>query len=221
MKSNLGLRCAGAFGWIGVLALSIAPVIAFADETKPAGADEKDAKQKVKEAEERLRQERRQLHDALRDGGSAEHIKQLDKEVAEASGALAQAKLRARELERARLIKNGYVIPPDKLRGEWHKHALRVAKLRRIRELAVAVSDGESVARVDALAAKENRRHELWIDKRRAEEGGAPPAPIVPAAPTAVAAASPPAGPPAPVSSAMVVAVAGPASVMGQDGGAP
>jgi hypothetical protein len=174
MKSILGMR-ARAFACIGILASALAPIIASAEEAKPVGADAGDPKQRVKEAEEHLRHERKELHEALRDGGSAEHIKELDKEVAAASGALAEAKLHAKEMERAHLVKKGYVIAPVKLRGEWRKHAQRIAKLRRIRELAAAADDSATAVRADSLIAKENERHEHWIDKRRGEPS-APPA---------------------------------------------
>ncbi len=48
------------------------------------------------------------------------------------------------------------------IRFELRTHARRVARLRRIRALAAAKDDTETVERVDKLLARENARHENW-----------------------------------------------------------
>lgn len=79
----------------------------------------------------------------------------------------------SRDAERAWLARHGR-IPLDKLKPEETHHAQRVAKLTRIRELAVAAKDDAAVQRVDALLAKEQTRHEHWAQKHA--QGGAGPA---------------------------------------------
>ncbi len=61
-------------------------------------------------------------------------------------------------------------------RDEFQKHASRLAKLRRAKDLATAEERTELVARIDELITKENARHEKWMTKHTATaaRGGTP-----------------------------------------------
>jgi hypothetical protein len=55
---------------------------------------------------------------------------------------------------------------------EFKKHARRVAHLQRARDVAQAAGKDDLVARIDALVAKEQARHERWLQHHRAPQGG-------------------------------------------------
>ncbi len=98
---------------------------------------------------------------------------------------------RARVL-RGRLKSRGI---PNQLRVELQTHARRLAQCERLRELAA--KDTKMVARIDAMLAKENERHErrmtrLIDDANQAPEGAAAPAdPAAAPAPAEAPAAAP------------------------------
>jgi hypothetical protein len=54
---------------------------------------------------------------------------------------------------------------PAALKQELERHARRVARLTRIKSIAKAENDDDSVTRADKLLAKENDRHDKWIAK--------------------------------------------------------
>jgi hypothetical protein len=97
------------------------------------------------------------------------------------------AKLRkdARDAEKKWLAANNYSIPRAKLKVESSRHASRLARLQRIRTLAVAANDQAAVGRVDALLSKEKGRHEQWAKKNG--QKAAPGASASGTAPTVVA----------------------------------
>jgi len=55
-------------------------------------------------------------------------------------------------------------------RAEFIKHARRIAMLERARELAQAGERDDLVARIDKLLAKEQTRHEAWVEHHKAEK---------------------------------------------------
>jgi hypothetical protein len=55
-------------------------------------------------------------------------------------------------------------------RDEFKKHARRVAKLERSKEVAEAEGRSDLAERIDKLIAKENARHEKWLEKHGTQE---------------------------------------------------
>lgn len=52
---------------------------------------------------------------------------------------------------------------PEPVRAELDAHARRMARLYRLKELAVAKEDEGAIEQVEALVRRENARHERWI----------------------------------------------------------
>jgi len=67
---------------------------------------------------------------------------------------------------------------PEPVRAELELHARRMARLYRLKELAVGKEDEAAIDRVEALVRRENARHERWIgDQTGSGERGRAPAP--------------------------------------------
>jgi hypothetical protein len=120
------------------------------------------------------------VKDAVKDGGPASDAGKRD---------LAKLRREARDAEKKWLAANNYSIPRAKLKVESSRHASRIAKLQRIRTLAVAANDQATAQRVDALLSREKGRHEQWAKKNgqkaapgASASGKAPPAVAPPAA---------------------------------------
>ncbi|MFZ5895682.1 MAG: hypothetical protein ACOY0T_31785 [Myxococcota bacterium] len=60
---------------------------------------------------------------------------------------------------------------PSGLGEEMRRHARRVARIQRAREVAEQAKDADAVARADKLLEKENQRHERWIGKHATPPG--------------------------------------------------
>lgn len=56
---------------------------------------------------------------------------------------------------------------------EYEKHARRMARLERARDVAAAEERTELVTRIDELIAKEKARHEKWLAQHRSAKDGA------------------------------------------------
>ncbi len=102
-----------------------------------------------------------------KDKGAA--AKKDAQEILDARKDLAKARREARAAAKAdvlaRLRKADKPMPPAALRQEMTRHAQRLARLARMRELAEGAKDTASVERIDSLIAKENDRHDRWMDK--------------------------------------------------------
>ncbi len=61
------------------------------------------------------------------------------------------------------------------MREEVKRNAQRLARLERIKDLAEDAKDTDAIARADKLIAKENTRHDRWMDKydARTDKAGA------------------------------------------------
>ena len=102
-----------------------------------------------------------------------------------ARGDVAHARAEARRGEKERLHAHmrkhaghaGHEMPIPALREELRRHARRLARLARVRELADAAKDADTVTRADKLIEREQERHERWMGKR----AGAAEAPAAPA----------------------------------------
>jgi len=101
-------------------------------------------------------------------GETVRHMKGMVHQIArDAVGATGENVLRkqARRSAFRRLagrVEQPRDVPPS-VREELRRHAQRIARLRRIRFIATEQNDRESVARVDALVARENARHEKQL----------------------------------------------------------
>lgn len=59
------------------------------------------------------------------------------------------------------------------MKEELERHARRLARLRRVRDVAEDESDTATLERVDKLIAKENARHDRWLGNYDAKAGDA------------------------------------------------
>lgn len=77
--------------------------------------------------------------------------------------------------------------PPDEaVKQELRRHAERLARLERIKEVAQTEKDTATVEKATSLIAKENERHDKWMNKHVTTAAAAPgtPATATPAADT-------------------------------------
>ena len=88
-------------------------------------------------------------------------------EITEARKDLPKARKKTREESRDDLRRRYANTKDDKgrkrLRSALSTHAQRMARLSRLREVAVKRGDTGNVTRVDTLMTKENQRHERWL----------------------------------------------------------
>jgi hypothetical protein len=60
----------------------------------------------------------------------------------------------------------------EAMKQELRRHAERLAKLERIKAVATTEKDTANTEKATSLIAKENARHEKWLDKYAANPGG-------------------------------------------------
>ncbi len=162
-----------------------------ADEAKAA---RREARDEAKEERDKVREERREkrdevvakrraLVDAYVAGATPEEIQKASDELIAARKDLQKARKETRAAAAARLnaalAEAGVNVSQAALTAELRIHSMRVAKLARIRELAIAANDTALQQRVDQLAAKEDARHKRRMAKlmggeTAGAEGGAP-----------------------------------------------
>jgi hypothetical protein len=80
---------------------------------------------------------------------------------------------RAREAKRQALKENPNAGRDPATIAEYRKHAERMAKLERAKDLAAADGDTAMVQRIDAIIAKEQQRHAAWVAKNLPSAQGA------------------------------------------------
>lgn len=105
---------------------------------------------------------------------------------ARADVARARAESRRGEKERIKARMRGHAghaMPVAALREEMRRHARRMARLSRVREVADSLRnpDADTIARADKLIDREQERHERWMGKH-VGAGEAAAAPAAPAA---------------------------------------
>jgi len=106
--------------------------------------------------------------------------------IVSARGDVARARAEARRGEKERVNAHmrrhaghaGHEMPMPALREELRRHARRLARLARVRELADTAKDADTVTRADKLIDREQERHARWMGKH----AGAGEAPTAPAA---------------------------------------
>jgi uncharacterized protein YnzC (UPF0291/DUF896 family) len=89
----------------------------------------------------------------------------VDKKAAEKAES---RKARSREAKRQALKDAPNVGKDAAATAEYKKHAERLAKLERAKELATADENNDVVQRVDSLIAQEKQRHQNWLTKNQA-----------------------------------------------------
>jgi hypothetical protein len=100
-----------------------------------------------------------------------------------------RASRKAKQLEDEKTkLKTQLKGPMDEAtKQQLRHHAERVAKLERIKSLAETAKDTDGVERATKLLAKENARHDKWMEKHASMPAGTPAAvpgtPAVPAVP--------------------------------------
>jgi hypothetical protein len=77
-------------------------------------------------------------------------------------------KNRARDAKRQALKEHPNLGKDANATAEYQKHAERLAKLERAKEVAVADQRTDVVTKIDALIAQENQRHQAWLAKNPA-----------------------------------------------------
>jgi len=113
----------------------------------------------------------------------------MARKLIRARGNLTAARSAARSQRRERLraqLKNPDIkVSVAALRQELRQNARRMARLARVRELAEAADDKETLERVDKLIQHELARHGRWMGKHKLEvevpaEAAVPPPPAAP-----------------------------------------
>jgi seryl-tRNA synthetase len=137
-------------------------------KTEKVGQSEKQAKSEANEQSEKGKQREVQTQERTRDrkrgreeptAEQKEQQKQKQKQIQEKA---AQAKEKGQEAEKLKAggkeHQQQLKALDEQLAHEQGKHADRVARLERMRELAAAEGDTKTVARIDKLAEKEQQR---------------------------------------------------------------
>lgn len=122
---------------------------------------------------------------------------EVAREIVAARGDVARARAEARRGKKDHLMARmrahaGHVMPMAALREELRRHARRMARLARVREVADGAKDGDSVARADKLIEREQGRHDRWMGKMgmgETQPATVTPAPAVAPAPSVAPAA--------------------------------
>ncbi|HEY5961061.1 MAG TPA: hypothetical protein VIV60_31105 [Polyangiaceae bacterium] len=78
-----------------------------------------------------------------------------------------QRKDRSRDAKRRALNEFPHLDKDASALAEYQKHADRLAKLERAKDLASADQRAELLQKIDALIAKENERHQSWLSKHK------------------------------------------------------
>jgi hypothetical protein len=105
--------------------------------------------------------EKKELEQAEKSQTRHDEIDKKQKEKAESR------KARSREAKRQALKDAPKLGKDAAVTAEYRKHAERLAKLERAKELATADENSDVVQRIDALIAKENSRHQDWMSKHQ------------------------------------------------------
>jgi hypothetical protein len=161
-----------------LLALGLVVAMPAAAQPKkdvPPGKEVRDEKHERNEARKDLKEEQKDLRDAVRAGADSGALAEARKDVAAAREQLraAEAKARLTRGERRRAHgeehrkKWGKLLDDGEGQREMRVHAERMAKMRRIEDVAKAEGKGEIEKRVKELIEKEDARHE----KRMTELG--------------------------------------------------
>jgi hypothetical protein len=158
------------------------PAAAQAPSAKPAVKEAvKEKKEAVKEKAENVREKAENIREKREDGREKreearekrEDGKEAHEEVGEKGGD--RAERRKHRIEQLRKMWGDSLSVPA-VREEIKMHARRMARLRRMKELAVEAKKTKVVERIDSLITKEEDRHKKHMETLKsqpAEPGGA------------------------------------------------
>jgi hypothetical protein len=76
---------------------------------------------------------------------------------------------RSRDAKRQALKEYPGLQTDAQAKAEYQKHAERLAKLERAKELATASQNNDQLAKIEKLTAQENQRHQTWITNHPAQ----------------------------------------------------
>jgi hypothetical protein len=158
-------------------ALLLATTVSAAEPSNPVAkaATDKDNKGADKKAEKALDKATDKAADKAADGKGGDKAK-VDRSEERAARKLAQHNAQKEKLR-------GMLKAPmdSAMKQELRRHAERVAKIERVKQVATDAKDNDSVERATKLLAKENARHDKWMEKIAvvAPTPGTPAAPAV------------------------------------------
>ncbi|MBW2455600.1 MAG: hypothetical protein JRI68_13865 [Deltaproteobacteria bacterium] len=165
----LALAMAGLFG-----ISSLAPAVS----AQPKGPKERQEKRKEKRKEKREeRKERREdRHENRKERRDDRKEARKDRREGRQDRRKAR-RMRRRAARKAFLAKWGHIHKRPAVKAELRLHAWRMARLDRLRSLAVEESKDDVVKRIDELKAKEQARHDKRMGnlKKAAPAGSAAP----------------------------------------------
>lgn len=141
----------------------------------------------VKDAKEKVKEERKEAKDAKKSGDPAA-IASAKKELTQAEQDLKAAKKKKHleQLAEAR-AKWGDTLKKPGVKEEMKLYAKRLSRLRRMAKLATAAKKDAVVKRANTLIEKEKARHEKKMEELKAQTTPAGSASAAPSAPAAAA----------------------------------
>ena len=83
------------------------------------------------------------------------------------SDRLSTRQQRTRQAKRLALKELPRLFDDSAAKAEFAKHAERLAKIERARDVASAEQDADTLARLDKVRDRETQRHQAWVAKRR------------------------------------------------------
>jgi colicin import membrane protein len=142
-------------------------------EAKEGRKEAKEDKKDLKDAQKDLKDAKKDAREAGASGAAGEGVKDARSKVAEA-----RRKLKETREERRKSARTGLrdkwgkeLLQKPAVRAELRLHAMRMAKLRQMKHVAVEGEKKELEARVDKLIDKENTRHATRMDALKAKNG--------------------------------------------------
>jgi hypothetical protein len=102
---------------------------------------------------------------ADKDNKAAKETKEAIEAKAKSADDRAGRKAKEHESQREKLAATLKGPMNDSVRQELRRHAERLARLERIKALAHTDKDNDTVEKTMKLVAKENERHEKWMNK--------------------------------------------------------
>jgi len=160
----LAMAMAGLFG-----ISSLAPAVSAQPKTPKERRE--DRREKRKERREKRQERREDRKEARQD----RRENRQDRRKAR--------RMRRRAARKAFLAKWGHIHKRPAVRAELRLHAWRMARLDRLRALAVEEGKDDVVKRIDELKAKEQARHEARMNKLKSAAPAGSAAPAETAAP--------------------------------------
>lgn len=166
IKKNKGLRPLKARARDGMKALERDAQAAEQDARRPAKGLKRELKER-RDADRAAHDRRTKLK--KRGPKTAEQMRGLDGKAARKRRAVMQ---RAKARKHMRKYRKGPITAP--IIEKQRRHARRMAKLNRIRELATAKNDSKTLERLDKLQGLEEARHAKWLQAQPGEPAAQP-----------------------------------------------